>query len=260
MDVVTRLSDRPLTLARWAAAAAGIAAGAYVATVTWQWLHYGTPAAPQPDEADPLLDGVMPHYEVAERHHIRVAAPAEVVLEAATQADLQGGALVRAIFVARERLLGARSAARVPRGLLDEVQALGWRKLAEVPGRELVMGAVTQPWHAAVVFRPLAPAAFMAFAEPAFVKIAWTLRADPLDPDTTIFRTETRVMTTDAEARRRFRWYWARFSPGILIIRRLLLAAVKRDAERRQTSSVTPVRPPARPPCKRAGSMDPGSR
>jgi len=65
------------------------------------------------------------------------------------------------------------------------------------------------------------------------VKIAWTLRADPVGPGESIFRTETRVATTDPKARSRFRWYWSRFSPGIVVIRRVLLSHVKDEAERR---------------------------
>jgi hypothetical protein len=50
--------------------------------------------------------------------------------------------------------------------------------LAEVPGREVVVGAVTQPGYSNVVFRPLPPEEFIAFREPDYVKIVWTLRAD----------------------------------------------------------------------------------
>ena len=48
-----------------------------------------------------------------------------------------------------------------------------------------------------------------------------------------MFRTETRVTTTDQTARTKFRWYWARFSPGIVLIRRGMLGLLKTDAERR---------------------------
>ena len=65
------------------------------------------------------------------------------------------------------------------------------------------------------------------------MNIAWTLRADPDGPDASIFRTETRAMTNDAESRARFRRYWAFFSPGIVLIRRLSLAPLKTEAERR---------------------------
>jgi hypothetical protein len=176
----------------------------------------------------------MPEYEVAERHHIRVAAPAEIAFEAACEQDLMALPLVQAIFKAREIVLGGEpdTVAR-PRGLLALTKSLGWGVLAEVPGREVVMGAVTQPWYADVVFRPLPPDEFAAFDEPGYVKIVWTLRADPVGPHDSVFRTETRVATTDAAARRKFRWYWARFSPGIGLIRQLSLGPVRREAERR---------------------------
>jgi len=175
----------------------------------------------------------MPEYEVAERHAIHVAAPADVTLAAAIESDLQQSAIVRGIFKAREVILGAEpDAVPRPRGLLDELTSLGWRVLAERPGREIVGGAVTQPGKANVVFRGVPADEFRTFHEPDFVKIAWTMRADPVSATESIFRTETRVMTTDATARRRFRWYWARFSPGIVLIRRLLLEDLKRAAER----------------------------
>ena len=89
------------------------------------------------------------------------------------------------------------------------MRSIGWGVLADVPGREIVMGAITQPWLADVVFRALPPEEFAAFDEPGFVKIAWTLRADPVTATTSIFRTETRVTTTDPTARARFRRYWS---------------------------------------------------
>jgi hypothetical protein len=65
------------------------------------------------------------------------------------------------------------------------------------------------------------------------VKIAWTLRADPVDGEASIFRTETRAIATDAIARARFRRYWAFASPGIALIRHLSLRPLQREAERR---------------------------
>jgi len=35
------------------------------------------------------------------------------------------------------------------------------------------------------------------------------------------------VVATDAEAKEKFRRYWARFSPGIILIRRMLLRGLK---------------------------------
>lgn len=220
--------------ARWAVGGLGLAAGVYAASVGTAWYRYGHIASPNPDERDTLLDRFMPEYEVAERHRVRVMAPPAVTLSAATETDLQQSGVIRGIFRAREMVLGAQpNAVTRPNGLLAEMKSLGWRVLAEQPGREIVVGAVTQPWLANVVFRGLPPDEFRAFQDPGYVKIVWTLRADRVGPAESIFRTETRVTTTDLTARTRFRWYWARFSPGIVLIRRVLLRNLKKEAEYR---------------------------
>jgi hypothetical protein len=228
----------------WTAGALGLATGAYAAYVGVTWLRYGHPAPARPHDADPLLDRFMPVYDVAERHHIRVTAPAGITFAAACEQDLMALPIVRAIFKAREIVLSSEPDAAVhPRGLLAMTKSIGWGVLAEVPGREVVMGAVTQPWYANVVFRPLPSEAFVAFNEPDYVKIVWTLRADATGPHTSIFRTETRVITTDATAREKFRRYWSFFSAGISVIRWTSLRPTRREAERRAALSST--EPPA---------------
>ena len=218
----------------WTVGAAGLAAAGYAAIAGMTWCRYGRASRPDLDERDALLDQFMPEYEVAERHCIRVAAPAATTLAAAADTDLQQSMIIRSIFRARESVLGAEPGDETrPKGLLAQTTSLGWRVLAEKPGREIVVGAVTQPWLANVVFRGLAPEEFRAFLEPGYAKIVWTLRADPVGESESVFRTETRVMTTDPTARTKFRWYWSRFSPGIVLIRRLMLGLLKAEAERR---------------------------
>ena len=88
-------------------------------------------------------------------------------------------------------------------------------------------------WQSDVVFRALPPDQFKTFNEPGFVKIVWTPRADPVDDSKSVFRTETRAVATDEQARRKFRRYWALASPGIFVIRLLSLMPLKAEAERR---------------------------
>jgi hypothetical protein len=219
------------------AGAAAAGALAYGVSVANTWYRYGRTRAPAPEERDPLLDRFMPEYDVTERHHVYVRAPPGVTLAAAAGMALEQSRLVRAIFAARAWILGADpdDQAGPPTALVEQVQALGWRVLSRTD-REIVFGAVTQPWMATVRFRGLPPDEFIAFADPDFVKIAWTLRVDATGRNESIFRTETRVATTDAGARRKFRWYWARFSAGIVMIRYALLWNLKKDAERRARS------------------------
>lgn len=211
-----------------AAAGAGLAAaGVYAAS---SWYGYGRPA--RSGRRDELLDRFMPEYEVRERHEAAVAAPADVTFAAARELDLGHAPLVRGIFTARQLFMGGRAASAPSRPFVDETIALGWRVLAENPGRQLVLGAVTQPWQADVVFRGLPPEEFAVFAEPGYVKIVWTIEAAPLGTDASLFRTETRVVATDPVARARFRRYWAVVRPGIVMIRREMLRLVRRRAER----------------------------
>ena len=151
---------------------------------------------------------------------------------------MQSSGLVRAIFKGRELLMGAAPGKRrQPQSLLSEVLALGWRILAEEPGRELVLGAVTQPWKASVQFIGLPPEEFAQFQQPGYAKIAWTMAVEATGPDSSIFRTETRVATTDSDSRRRFRRYWSMVSPGVVLIRHEMLRAVRTEAARRHRST-----------------------
>ena len=232
----------PRAVGRWLGAAVGIVSAAYAAHVWIAWHWYGTAKAPSPDEQDPLLDRFMPTYEIVERHHVRVAAPAAVTLAVAREVDLQASSIVRTIFRARELILGATPDNRPrPRGLLEEVRALGWGVLADVPGREVVVGAVTKPWEANVTFVAPPPDEFVTFNEPGYVKIAWTLRADAISAAESVFRTETRAIATDGNARAKFRRYWSFLSPGIIIIRWALLGPVGKEAERRARETATVV-------------------
>ena len=180
-----------------------------------------------------LIERFMPRADVTECHETLVHAPADLVFEVARNFELQSMPLVRGIFWLRAKLLHATQPPERPQGLVAETTALGWGILAERPGRELVVGSVTQPWKGNVVFRTVAPERFEAFSEPDLVKIVWTLEAEPLAPALTRFRTETRVLATDDGARKQFRRYWRWAGLGAVLIRRLLLPALRRVAERR---------------------------
>ena len=157
---------RSSTALLWLAAGAGLATALYDTRAGFTWLQYGHPPGPDIDETDPLLDEFIPAYEVVERHHVRVAAPAAIAVAAACNIDLAESPIIHGIFKTRELILGAKSdKARSPRTLLAWVKELGWAVLAEIPDREVVLGAVTRPWDANPVFRPLPPQEFAGFHE-----------------------------------------------------------------------------------------------
>jgi len=220
------------SVTKWLAAGFGLAAGSYAAYITASWLRYGK--LRRTYEEDALLNTFMPHYEVVDRWKVYVNAPADFVLTAATELDFESCPVIRGIFKVRQWILrGKPDDVLRPRGLLAETKSLGWGVLAQLPGREIIMGAVTKPWEANPTFRSLPSDQFAAFQEPGFVKIIWTLRADETGPQACVFQTETRALATDPESRRKFRWYWSFLSPGIHAIRAAMLPSVKVQAERR---------------------------
>jgi hypothetical protein len=94
------------------------------------------------------------------------------------------------------------------------------------------MGAVTQPWVGDVKFRGIPADFFSGFAEPDFVKIVWTFEAESLEAGATRFRSQTRVLATDEEARRKFLRYWVFSGPFIVLIRKIANRTIRRAAER----------------------------
>jgi len=200
------------------------------------WLRYGRGHR----RRDPRLDELLPSYDVEDARAARIAAPPSVTCAVVMATGLDRSMLVRLIVGARERLLGARGGRPWPSGgVVEQLRGWGWGVLAEEPLRAVVLGAVTQPWRPDVQFRALAPDAFAAFDEPGFVKILVAIVVEPAGLQAaSILRVVTRVATTDRAARARFRRYWATFSPGIVLIRRATLHAIRRDAERRWASAL----------------------
>ena len=214
--------------------AAILAGAAYGGLVIYNRWKYGRAKGSTAVGKDSLLDRFIPEPEVVEHHQIQINAPADLVLSTAKELHVLDSPIIRAIFRMRELALGGQRDEREhPSELLAQMQSIGWVVLAEKAGREIVFGAVTQPWQANPTFRSIPSEQFLEFSEPGYVKIAWTLRADPVDDQRSTFHTETRVATTDAAARERFRTYWSYVAPGVELIRLAMLRPLKKAVEGR---------------------------
>jgi uncharacterized protein YndB with AHSA1/START domain len=225
----------PVRLLWYVAAAAGAGVLGFGAWSALAWARYGhvDPGRHPPDE---LLDRFLPDPEVDEYHQIKVRAPAAITLAAAKETDLQSAPIAKGIFWLRAvpaLLRGESFRPQGSRGIVAETLGLGWGVLAEEPDREIVIGAYTQPWHEQVTFHPLPPEEFAGFNQPGYVKIAWTLRAEPLGPHRSLLVTRTRAVATDPQSRKRFRRYWGPMSAGIILIRYAGLPLMRTEAERR---------------------------
>jgi hypothetical protein len=230
-DIALIKRPRRFAPARRAAALAGIiAAGAYVASVVTSWSRYGV--AKPPTEPDTLLDEFMRDYEVTLRHASVVNAPASITFSVVRASDLERSPMIRFLFGMREALLRVKHDDSAPATLpFERLTAIGWSVLNVDPGKEIVLGTVTQPWDRNSKFTPVLADEFASFNRPGYAKIAMSIRIDEVSSEHSEIRSETRVQTTDPISRARFRRYWAFLSPGMEIIRRVLLQQVKADAE-----------------------------
>jgi hypothetical protein len=131
------------------------------------------------------------------------------------------------------------------RGFIEAFVGRGYRELRVDPPWTLVAGAAGQPWRlrggetADVVDLD----GLRAFARPRFVLIATSFELEALG-DGTRLSTETRVQPTDAAAARAFRPYWWAIRAGSGLIRRDVLHAVRRRAERDATSAAVAPQSP----------------
>jgi hypothetical protein len=198
-----------------------------------------------------MLDDVLPVYRHRERHATRIAAAPEAVwsaLHATSAGDLRLTRVLTSIRAFPARLPGSpapRGGLPADRGFLEVFRERGYRELHVDPTWALVAGAAGQPWR--LRGGETADVAdldgFRAFARPGFVLIATSFELEALD-DGTRLSTETRVEPTDAAAARAFRPYWWAIRAGSGLIRRDVLHAVRRRAERDATAAAVATQSP----------------
>ena len=182
------------------------------------------------------LDEFLRDYDVNEVHSTRVTAPPERVLAAVRELTAREVPLLVGLMALRTlpavvlRRRPFRLRRDLGRPILEQTGRAGFMVLAERPD-ELVLGVVGRFWTSDGGVERLEPAAFADFEAPGFAKAVMNFHAGEVDGGT-LLTTETRIGTTDEEARRSFRRYWRVVMPGSALIRRAWLRAVRKRAER----------------------------
>lgn len=215
---------------------AGLVLGAGVAAVAVGALL----PAPRHSATAPAsrLDEIVPAWQFAERHEVLVEAPPERVGAAIRQVTAREIRLFRLLTWVRNP---ARSWSEQPenilappadRPILDVALGSGFLLLAEEPGREIVFGTlVIAPPGRLPPSEEQTPGWFVALDEPGYAKAVMGFVVEDAGAGRSRVVTETRVVATDATARRRFAAYWRVIYPGSALIRRGWLEAIRRRAE-----------------------------
>lgn len=178
------------------------------------------------------LDRLIPIPRLLERDYVSLAAPPERVWEIIRHGDLARSRLTRALFALRTMpsQLWSRGRGHVERVHLgiDTLRSTpehpGFQILHERPPYELTVGAIGKVWHLDIPFVHVADAdAYGAFAEPDYVKVAWSVEIEPLGACDSRLCIEVRVDATDDAAWRKFQLYFGLIGPGSRFIRRSML-------------------------------------
>lgn len=180
------------------------------------------------------LDRLIPSPWLTEVDHVDVADSVEDLWLRTRHGDLGGSAPIRALFALRalpSRISGDRSPSRL---LLDDLRSSperpGFQILSDDPPREVAVGAIGKVWRPVIPFVHVADAAaFAAFAEPSYIKVAWAIRVLPRGDHGARIEFEVRVAPTDEAAWPKFKRYFRLIGPGSHFIRHSLLAALARE-------------------------------
>jgi len=195
-----------------------------------------------------LIDTYAPTADASELHQIEINADAESVYKKLWCADLGGSPIIKTLMGLRTLpglLLHPTSInLKQPdywrrtitmQHLLDS----GFGRLAENPGRELVLGIAGRFWRPTGNVSPFAKDNFSGPVRPGLARAVWNFQVQQTKPGRTMLSTETRVICGDAGSRAKFRIYWLVVRPFSGLIRRLMLNSVKRECEK----PVIPVPP-----------------
>lgn len=179
------------------------------------------------------LDDVVPVADHVTHQSRWIAAPPEVVWEELHGLKLSGLPVTLALggIRALPGLLTGKWHGALDQTFVDVVPV---SVLSSDSPTAVVFGGALQPWKLTGGERPpaLDAESLRDWAEPGWVKVAMDLRLTPVRGGTTL-SSETRVVATDAGARRRFGLYWLVVGPGSSATRWELLTAVALKAEHR---------------------------
>lgn len=179
-----------------------------------------------------LIDDFLPGYDVRERHRIKVHAAVDRVYRAVRRLDISQTRLSMLLF----RLRGIPAGSFAPSCFtLDDFLKMRFILLGEKPNEELLLGLVGRFWTASGELRRLDTDGFRSFNEPGYAKAVWNFSLAEQSDGSILLETETRVYCLDQASRRRFRLYWLLVGPFSGLIRREVLQAIKRSAEKTES-------------------------
>jgi hypothetical protein len=163
----------------------------------------------------------MPHCDFVEKHSTVVRATPERIYETIRRGELTNHPLVRALLTLRG--LG-RSRQKFN---VDAFGRNGFAILAEDPPNEIVLGVQGPFWKPNCKLHTISAESFQTNVPDGAARGAWNFLVEANGRVTT----ETRVLCAN-DSRTKFRLYWLLVRPFSGLIRRMMLRAIRKEAER----------------------------
>jgi hypothetical protein len=166
-----------------------------------------------------LIDKYLSAYDFNEFHSIKVHSSANGIYDKVLSCDVSRSFLVRFLF----RLRG------MPKHLytIQHLLKMGFTKLDEQPGKEIVYGIVTTSPTFNCCQSDLSRASFIQNTNASIIKAVINFHVQEHDTLTHIISTETRVWCGSNAMRSKFRLYWFFVKPFSQLIRRSMLKQMK---------------------------------
>jgi hypothetical protein len=180
------------------------------------------------------LDEFAPVYQFEEIHRLPVQASCARVFDAVRSVTADEIPFFRLItWIRRGGAGGPESILNPTPGvpLITVATRTSFLKLAEVPGRELVIGSVVLAPAGVRLATGASPDAYKALIQGGYAKATMQFLVTERPQGDCLLTTETRVFATDSVSRAQFGYYWRFIAPGSAALRMLWLRAIKVKAE-----------------------------
>jgi hypothetical protein len=182
------------------------------------------------------IDEFMPVFLVRSRHSVWIRADPARVRQALSAVDLGRPWTVRVLMGLRSLPVRLRRRTVAPEHERSGgVLGLGFTLLAETP-EELLLGLQGRFWTPSGGLVAVEPAHFAAGPPAGLAQAVWNFRLAP-ERGGSRLTTETRVRIADPRSARQFRRYWLLIAPFSGLMRRRMLALVRRTAEARAAAA-----------------------
>ena len=193
--------------------------------------------------SETLLDGVMPRYDLNEVHQIWVPVPPDVAFQAVKEVTPRGVLLFGPLMAIRtvfRRFSQDRVEYSPTTPILDELLRNGFLMLDQRQNSELLLGTIGRFWALMGGRGPDSVQSyddFLVFNEPGYCKAALNFMVGAEGSGSRI-TTETRVVSTSPDAKKRFGRYWFVVKFGSAAIRRSWVHAINRRATRSASTTI----------------------